>query len=53
MKRWEKAVQPQIPKDKELLDSHESAESLSLKLILNLCVRELFGQQLMTNAEKH
>jgi hypothetical protein len=33
MKHWEKAVQPQLQRTKELLDSHESAESLSLKPI--------------------
>jgi hypothetical protein len=53
MKSWEKAIQPQIPKDRGTPQITHIRRITLLEADLNLCLSELFGQRLMANAEKH
>ena len=53
MKRWEKAIQPQIPKDEGTPRITRIRRITLLEADLNLCLSELFGRRLMANAEKH
>jgi hypothetical protein len=53
MKCWEKAIQPQLPKDKGTPQITRIRRITLLKADLNLCLSELFGRRLMDNAEKH
>jgi hypothetical protein len=43
MKRWEKAIQPQIPKDKGTPRITHIRRITLLEADLNLCLTELFG----------
>jgi hypothetical protein len=53
MKRWEKAIQPQIPKDKGTPRITHIRRITLLEADLNLCLSELFGHRWMDNAAKH
>jgi hypothetical protein len=44
MKRWEKAVQPQLPKDKGTPCLTQIRRITLLEADLNLCLSELFGR---------
>jgi hypothetical protein len=52
MKRWEKAIQPQLPKDNGTPRITRIRQITLLEADLNLCLSELFGHCLMDNAEK-
>jgi hypothetical protein len=53
MKRWEKAIQPQIPKDAGTPRITRIRRITLLEADLNLSLSELFGRRLMANAEKN
>jgi hypothetical protein len=53
MKRWEKAIQPQIPKNKGTPRITRIRQITLLEANLNLCLSELFGRRLMDNAKKN
>jgi hypothetical protein len=53
MARWEKVIQPQIPKDKGTPRINQIQRITLIKADLNLSLRELFGRRMMDNAEKH
>jgi hypothetical protein len=53
MKRWEKSVQPQIPKDKGTPSITRIRRITLLEADLNICLSDIFGRRLLDNAEKH
>jgi hypothetical protein len=53
MQRWEKVTQPQLPKESGTPCITWIQRITLIEADLNMCLSELFGRQLMDNAEKH
>ena len=53
MRRWEKVIQPQIPKDKGIPRITRIRRITLIEADLNISLSELFGRRLMDNAETH
>lgn len=53
MRRWEKVIQPQLPKDNGTPRIKRIWQITLIKANLTMCLSELFGRWLMDNAEEH
>jgi hypothetical protein len=53
MRRWEKVIQPQLPKDNGTPRITRIRRITLIEADLNMCLSELFGRRLMDNAETH
>ena len=53
LRRWEKAVQPLIPKDPGVPQIHRMRHIILIEGDLNVCLSEIFSRRLMHNAEQH
>ena len=51
--RWEKAIQPLIPKDPGIPKINRMRRIVLIEGDLNICLSELFSQRLMLHAEKY
>jgi hypothetical protein len=53
MRRWEKVIQPQLPKESSTPRITWIRCITLIEADLNMCLSELFGRRLMDNTEKH